>query len=451
MDLYEMKDICTIIENKNEDKYITLRAELIDSIENSDLVECLQHTVPYCTNHFVKSHRGWAEHEIDPLPNVMMNVPHVRTVIYELLRSHKGDIPIASIVHCIQSELHMMLERNENGVNFEHLITCVSGIQIASNKFGIKILSWLNADMAIGKDQPHSDESSMLAITSTNNNSVVATNSSASNRYSKYGNIPDSFNQVSREIVELIKISPKSTLKFSRFIPAYHNHFGKQCRVADYGYTKLIDLFEALVSVVQVMGEGENRLITLTHKMQVRRFTSDLLRVLRTQSTKSVLLSQLALAFEQVQAKKFDITDYGVCDVKDILDGLVHSNVVMMTNMPHIMDVMIAIPKRKQSTIEVEKTSVFAGEVVELLKHSSQYTILFEKFACSYHYHFGYQCRLCDYGFVKLADLMEAITGLVQVSPTMVCSVEPKRCDFYDFVFLFFYFCFALPDGVFQR
>lgn len=408
IDLYEMKDICTIIENKNEDKYITLRAELINSIENSDLIECLQHSVPYCTTHFVKSHRGWAEQEIDPLPSVVMSVPQIRTLIYSLLRSHKGDIPISSIVHCIQSELQLSLERNESGVNFEHLITCVSGVQITSNKFGIKILAWLSSD-AISKDQ-QSDESVVMAP--------------ASNRYSKYGNIPDSFSQVSREIVELIKMSPKSTLKFSRFIPAYHNHFGKQCRVADYGYTKLIDLFEALSSVVQVMGEGENRQITLTHKMQVRRFTSDLLRVLRTQSTKSILLSQLSMIFEQIQAKKFDITDYGVCDVKDILDGLANSNVIIVSTLPHIMDVMISIPKRKQSTIEVEKTSIFAGEVIELLKHSSQYTILFEKFACSYHYHFGYQCRLCDYGFVKLADLMEAISGLVEVSS--VCCIKTR-------------------------
>lgn len=41
-------------------------------------------------------------------------------------------------------------------------------------------------------------------------------------------------------------------MKFNKFIPAYHNHFGKQCRVADYGYTKLIELFEALSSIVQV-------------------------------------------------------------------------------------------------------------------------------------------------------------------------------------------------------
>lgn len=395
IDLYEMKDICTIIENKNEEKYIALRSELVNAMENSELMECLQHSVPFCTLHFVKSHRGWAEQEIDPLPNVQMNIAQVRSITYALLKNHKGDIPIASIVHCIQSELQLSLDRDESGVNFEHLISCVSGVQITSNKFGIKILSWLNPETAIREN---------------------ASEDGSINRYSKYGNIPDSFSQVSREIVELIKLSPKSTLKFSRFIPAYHNHFGKQCRVADYGYTKLIDLFEALSSVVQVMGDGENRQITLTHKVQVRRFTSDLLRILRSQSAKSILLSQMATAYEQVQSKKFDVTDYGVCDVSDILDGLVNSNVVVVNTIPHVMDFMISIPKRKQSSLEIEKTSIFAGEVVELFKHASQFTIPFEKFACSYHYHFGYQCRLCDYGFLKLADLMEAITGIVEVN-----------------------------------
>lgn len=410
VDLYEMKDICAITESKHDEKFISLRTELINSIENSDLIECLQLSVPYCTIHLVKSHRGWAEQEIDPLPNVMMSIAQVRDIVHMLLQNHTGDIPIVSITSCIQAELQLMLERDELGVNFEHLISCVPGIQITSNKFGIKILSWMNGE-SINKDSPADD---MI-----------------NNRYSKYSNIPESFSQVSREIVELLKISPKSTLKFCRFIPAYHNHFGKQCRVADYGYTKLIDLFEALTSVVQVMGEGENRTITLTHKVQVRRFTSDLLRILRTQTNKSILLSQLAYVFEQVQNRKFDITDYGVCDVKDILDGLVNNNVIVVNSIPHMMDIMISIPKRKQSMNEMEKTSIFAGEVVELFKHASQFTIPFEKFACSYHYHFGYQCRLCDYGFLKLADLMEAITGLVEV------GVHILSFGFSKFYFLF--------------
>lgn len=56
----------------------------------------------------------------------------------------------------------------------------------------------------------------------------------------------------SRELVDLLKTSPHCQLLFSRFIPAYHHHFGRQCRVADYGFTKLIDLMEALPHIVQV-------------------------------------------------------------------------------------------------------------------------------------------------------------------------------------------------------
>lgn len=42
--------------------------------------------------------------------------------------------------------------------------------------------------------------------------------------------------------------------------------------------------------------------------------------------------------------------------------------------------------------------------------------VLFGRFAYSYHHHFGYQCRLSDFGFSKLNNLMKAIAiGVVEV------------------------------------
>lgn len=58
---------------------------------------------------------------------------------------------------------------------------------------------------------------------------------------------------LSRELVDLLKTCTHCTMSFNRFIPAYHHHFGRQCRVADYGFTKLIDLLEALPNIVQVV------------------------------------------------------------------------------------------------------------------------------------------------------------------------------------------------------
>lgn len=54
-------------------------------------------------------------------------------------------------------------------------------------------------------------------------------------------------------MVDLLKTCTHCTMSFNRFIPAYHHHFGRQCRVADYGFTKLIDLLEALPNIVQVV------------------------------------------------------------------------------------------------------------------------------------------------------------------------------------------------------
>lgn len=392
-----MQDICIINSDNNEEKFITLHPDLVNSLESSPLMEGLQHSVPYCTIHFKREqHKGWAEQEIEPLPNVFMTITEIQKVIHPLLKNHPGDIPVASLVHCIEGQLKNQITANEAGVNLEHLVCCVQGIQINVNNFGIKILGWLELNKESGQTSSANERS---------------------NLYSK-NSISDPLYQISREVIELVKMSPKATMKFNRFIPAYHNHFGKQCRVADYGYTKLIELFEALSTVVQIMGDGENRQITLTHRTQIRRFTSDLLRVLRAHGNKSVLLSQLPTIFSQTQNRNFDVTDYGVCDIVDILDGLVNSNIVVVSTVQNGKDILISIPKRKQTNPELEKTCIFAGEVVELFSNAPQYTILFQKFVRSYHYHFGYQCRLSDYGFQKLADLMEAVHGVVEMEQT---------------------------------
>lgn len=41
-------------------------------------------------------------------------------------------------------------------------------------------------------------------------------------------------------------------MPMSKFIPSYHHHFAKQCRVSDYGYSKLLELLEAVPHVLQV-------------------------------------------------------------------------------------------------------------------------------------------------------------------------------------------------------
>ena len=114
--------------------------------------------------------------------------------------------------------------------------------------------------------------------------------------------------------------------------------------------------------------------------------------------------------------RAFDVSDYGVCDIEDLLDGLRCGGFIIVTKKrDESDDVCLYIQKRRQSSIELEKTAIFAGEVVELLRNAPQYSIPFRKFVRSYHYYFGYQCKLSDYGYLRLTELLEALSGIVEM------------------------------------
>lgn len=54
------------------------------------------------------------------------------------------------------------------------------------------------------------------------------------------------------KVVELLGHAPQCSILFHQFIPAYHHHYGHQCKVADFGFSKLIELFEAIPDIVKV-------------------------------------------------------------------------------------------------------------------------------------------------------------------------------------------------------
>lgn len=153
LDLYRMPDVCTITLDKNEEKYICLQPDVINTLQSNPLVESSQHSVPYCIYHFKQEkEKGWAEQEIEPLPNVMMSISQLQSLIYSLLKTHKDDIPVASILYCVANELQIKIVPNDNGVPLEHLLCCIRGVQITNNNFGIKVMTWLDHELNSTKD-----------------------------------------------------------------------------------------------------------------------------------------------------------------------------------------------------------------------------------------------------------------------------------------------------------
>ncbi|XP_015588590.1 meiosis regulator and mRNA stability factor 1 isoform X2 [Cephus cinctus] len=388
-ELYKMKDVCIITEDP-DGRMVSLNPDHRNTPSPcfSNNTQDGNFDFPYCIIHTQKpwSDKGWAEQEMASLPNVKISLSVLATRIHQLLISHNGSLPLPSLSNCYEAEFKESLDIDKNGVPLEHLVSCLQSIDLKQGVGSVKHIVRVGSK---GNDDSHEE------------NKCVS---------------PPLANQLalfSRELVDLLKTAPHCQLLFNRFIPAYHHHFGRQCRVADYGFTKLIDLLEALTHTVQVMGEGDKRVVTLSHRAQVRRFTSDLLRVLKAQASKQVALSEFPSVYSRVIGKPWDVVDYGVCEIGDILSE-VSENTVVVTNF-NGDDKMIAIPKREQTPEEIERTKQFAIEVIELLRHAPQCRMLFNKFVPSYHHHFGHQCRVSDYGFTKLIELFEAIPNIVRI------------------------------------
>lgn len=80
------------------------------------------------------------------------------------------------------------------------------------------------------------------------------------------------------KVIELFRHSIRYEMPFSKFIPAYHHHFGKQCRVSDYGFSKLAELFEAITDTVACINpqgpstdcSTEDKVIRLVPQEQVK-------------------------------------------------------------------------------------------------------------------------------------------------------------------------------------
>ncbi|KAG5876129.1 hypothetical protein JTB14_007536 [Gonioctena quinquepunctata] len=381
----KLKDVCKITDDSGS-RIISLTHE----IQTSPPPNLSRTFLPYCTVHCpngIKS-RGWCEFSVVQAPSIKMSLKLFASKLTALLKIHLGCMHLLSFQACYEQEFHEPLPVDDTGVPLEHLISSVPHMEIKTvgpNK-NIKVIKYEE------NQNNQNDEDLVLK--------------------SMPPSLAPNINLLCRELVDLLKTTDRCQLLLSKFIPAYHHHFGRQCRVADYGYTKLLDLFESITHVAQIMGDGTRRTITLSHTAQMRRFTSDLLRVLKVQPSKQISIIDFPQAYEKVLNKTFNAVEYGLCTFEDLLQEVPENTIVISRNDDGIF---IAVPKREQTAEEINRTKQFAAEVIDLLRHSPYYTMLFNKFVPAYHHHFGHQCKVSDYGFTKLIELFESIPDIVKI------------------------------------
>ncbi|XP_062036754.1 meiosis regulator and mRNA stability factor 1 isoform X3 [Lepus europaeus] len=404
-DLYKLTDTVAIREQGNGRLVCLLpssqaRQSPLGSSQSHDgsstncspiIFEELEYHEPVCRQHC--SNKDFSEHEFDPdsykIPFVILSLKTFAPQVHSLLQTHEGTVPLLSFPDCYAAEFGGLevVQEGHGGVPLEHFITCIPGVNITTAQNGVKVVKWIH-----NKPPPPNTDPWLLRSKSPVGNPQLI--------------------QFSREVIDLLKNQPSCVIPISNFIPSYHHHFAKQCRVSDYGYSKLIELLEAVPHVLQILGMGSKRLLTLTHRAQVKRFTQDLLKLLKSQASKQVVVREFSQAYHWCFSKDWDVTEYGVCELIDIISEIPDTTICLSQQ---DNEMVICIPKRERTQDEIERTKQFSKDVVDLLRHQPHFRMPFNKFIPSYHHHFGRQCKLAYYGFTKLLELFEAIPDILQV------------------------------------
>ncbi|XP_050967650.1 meiosis regulator and mRNA stability factor 1 isoform X1 [Labeo rohita] len=357
------------------------------------LFEELEYHEPVCKRHCTQ--QDFSESDFDPdsymIPFVLVSLKVLAAHVHSLLQSHEGTVPLLSFPECYAAEFSPLTVAEEGklegSVPLEHLITCIPGVTVVTAQNGFKVIKWIHNKPPL----PNADPWLQRSKSPVGNPQLI---------------------QFSREMVDLMKNQPSCLMPITKFIPAYHHHFAKQCRVSDYGYSKLLELLEAVPHVLQILGLGSKRLLTLTHRAQIKRFTQDLLKLLKFQASKQVVIRDFTQAYHWCFSRNWQVVDYGMCDLMDLLAEIPDTTITVSQQDE---DTLISVPKRERTAEEVERTRQFGKEVVDLLRHQPHFRMPFSKFIPTYHHHFGRQCKLSYYGFTKLMELFEAIPDVLLV------------------------------------
>lgn len=120
-------------------------------------------------------------------------------------------------------------------------------------------------------------------------------------------------NRLTHDIIDMLKHKPRFSIQFNKFIPNFHHHFGRQCKLSNYGFTKLIELLEAMPDTVHVINKDNLQFVQLKENIMLDLICSNIVKYLEDSNLKlKVTLGKL----EEIYNSRYEAifyNDFG-CD-----------------------------------------------------------------------------------------------------------------------------------------
>lgn len=184
-------------------------------------------------------------------------------------------------------------------------------------------------------------------------------------------------------------------MSFNKFIPAYHHHFGRQCRVSDYGFTKLIELLEAIPHVIKIIEEEEEKMLLLSEE-ELLKVLSDQVAALVESSPGSVLpLHSFVSSFTQFHGHSINLMDFDVDSIANLLKKIDSVEVIPSSEGPSI------------TLVDSNFLRHVGKNVCDLLVEQAEGALSWVDFQEKYQERFGDECSM---------QAIKQLSGIVQVN-----------------------------------
>jgi meiosis arrest female protein 1 len=124
------------------------------------------------------------------------------------------------------------------------------------------------------------------------------------------------------DIINMFRHQQDFNIPFQRFIPMYHHHFGYQCRVQLYGCLRLIDLFEEIPHIVQIIEDkhGE-RIIQLTDDAIHQAVLLNIIQLIR-QHEGAILFDQLKKLYAEMFRFELNYEEMGFDSIESMIESM---------------------------------------------------------------------------------------------------------------------------------
>ncbi|ESO09983.1 hypothetical protein HELRODRAFT_190347 [Helobdella robusta] len=324
---------------------------------------------------------AWIHIDMSLDPKVKLLLRSFSSQLHKLLQCHEGSMPLNSFPACYAREFSpLSLEVSGEGVSLEHLITCVQGVEVTVvMTTGVKKIQW-------------AEKRSTSPIDGVNTAWLSP-------------QLDEPLTQVGHELTELIKSQPDCVVQLNSFSACYQRYFGRQFRCSDFGCADIYELVQSLSHVIQILGSGPSSCLTLTHRAQVKRFSSTLLRILKCQPTKSLNVEELSDAYSKVLDRSLNITEYGVCYVEDLLIELPDALIMIIRNEQGII---LSMPRKEKLEEDSPSIKVFIKRYSDLLSVSENYQLSTFELESAFEKKYKYKLDVTNTG-MNLLEIFEAL------------------------------------------